>query len=276
MRRLLQAFPQQRLRCLIARPRSFTSLAARAQTCAAGFGLSCRILVTHSSYDEVVRFAVILLGGLLPLYGQTQLGQAIPDPQPVTAANESPAIETPQEVLQFESGGMRYKAVTRNGVTVMFAPLPAQVLDYAILQVAISNGSGVSWAVRPEDCRFEKKTGQSVQAQPARDVVSKLIDKAGRGDVIKLIAAYEASLYNNARIHSTNGYETRRQNAFAELGASRLKAAAAASAIALVTTKLAAGQSTDGAVFFPNQGKPLGPGRLIVTTAGETFIFPAE
>jgi hypothetical protein len=55
-----------------------------------------------------------------------------------------------------------------------------------------------------------------------------------------------------------------------------LKAAAAASAIALVTSKLAPGQSTDGAVFYPNQGKPLGSGRLIVNAAGETFVFPVE
>jgi hypothetical protein len=103
-----------------------------------------------------------------------------------------------------------------------------------------------------------------------------LFEKAGRGDVIKLIAAYEASLFNNAQIHSTNGYEARRQNAFADIGSSKLKAAAAASAIALVTTKLAPGQSTDGAVFYPNQGKPLGSGNLIVHMAGETFIFPLE
>jgi hypothetical protein len=55
-----------------------------------------------------------------------------------------------------------------------------------------------------------------------------------------------------------------------------LKAAAAASAIALGTTKLAPGQSTDGAIFYANQGKPLGAGRLIVTAAGETFEFPVE
>ena len=70
--------------------------------------------------------------------------------------------------------------------------------------------------------------------------------------------------------------KSRRQNAFADIGSSKLKAAAAASAIALVTTKLAPGQSTDGAVFYPNQGKPLGSGKLIVNMAGETFVFPLE
>jgi hypothetical protein len=107
-------------------------------------------------------------------------------------------------------------------------------------------------------------------------VVDTLLEKASRGDVIKMISAYEAGLYGNAQIHSTNGYESRRQDALADIGSGKLKAAAAASAIALVTTKLAPGQSTDGAVFYPNQGKSLGAGKLIVTTAGETFTFPIE
>lgn len=166
--------------------------------------------------------------------------------------------------------------MTRGGVTVMFSVLPTRIRDYAILQMAVSNGSSVSWTVEPEDCTFEKPEGQKIQALPAKILVNTLFEKAGRGDVVKLIAAYEASLFNNAQIHSTNGYESRRQNAFADIGSSKLKAAAAASAIALVTTKLAPGQSTDGAVFYPNQGKPLGNGKLIVNMAGETFIFPLE
>ena len=180
------------------------------------------------------------------------------------------------QIIEFESGGLKYKTLTHNGVTIMFASLPTHVREYAILQVAISNGSPVSWAIRPEDFKFEKQDGQSIQALPARTVVNNLIEKAGRSDVMKLVSAYEAGLYGNAQLHSTNGYEVRRQNALAEIGSTKLKAAAAASAIALVTTKLAPGQSTDGAVFYPNQGKPLGPGHLMVNAAGETFVFPVE
>jgi hypothetical protein len=180
------------------------------------------------------------------------------------------------QIIEFESGGLKYQALTHNGFTIMFSPLAMRIRDYAILQVAISNGTPISWSVRPEDFRFEHADGTTTQALPARTVVSKLIDKGTRGDVIKLVAAYEASLYNNAQIHSTNGYEARRQNAFADVGSTKLKAAAAASALALGTTKLAPGQSTDGAVFYPNQGKPLGAGRLIVHAAGEDFVFPVE
>jgi len=180
------------------------------------------------------------------------------------------------QVIEFESGGLKYKALTHNGVTVMVAALHTQVRNYSILQVAVSNGSTVSWSVKPEDFRFVSEAGTGIQALAARRVVNDLLEKASRGDVTKLITAYEAALYSNAEMHSTNGYEARRKDALAEFGSSRLKAAAAASAIAFVTTKLAPGQSTDGAVFYPSGGKPLGAGQLQLNAAGETFIFPME
>jgi hypothetical protein len=180
------------------------------------------------------------------------------------------------QVIEFESSGLKYKALTRNGVTIMFALLPTRVRDYAILQIAVSNGSPVSWGIRPEDFKFERPDGSVLQALPAGAVVTSMLTKASRGDVMKLISTYEAGLYGNTQMRSTNGYESRRQNALAEVGSTKLKAAAAASAIVLATTKLLPGQSTDGAVFYPNQGKPLGAGQLIVNAAGERFVFPVE
>jgi hypothetical protein len=59
----------------------------------------------------------------------------------------------------------------------------------------------------------------------------------------------------------------------AEMTSLRLKAAAAASAIVLAPVKLKPGESTDGAVFYPNAGKPLGPGRMVVNAAGTAFEF---
>jgi|SRR5215471_6758829 len=182
----------------------------------------------------------------------------------------------PAQIIPFESNGLKYKALTRSGLTIMFAQLPTRVHNYSIIQVSISNGAPVSWSVRPEDFRFEREDGIMIQAQPAKTVIANLMAKAGRGDVTKLIVAYEAALYGNVQMHSTNGYEARRQDALAEFGSNKMKAAAAASAIALVTTKLAPGQSTDGAVFYPSGSKPLGSGRLIVEAAGETFVFPVE
>ena len=180
------------------------------------------------------------------------------------------------QVIEFESGGLRYKTLTKNGVTVMFANLPSHVRDYSILQVAISNGSPIAWMVKPEDFSYRKQDGTLAQASPALSVVTSLISKASRHDVIKLVSTYENGVYGNTHMKTTNGYEIRRQNALAEVSSAKLKAAAAASAIALVPTKLAVGESTDGAVFFSSGPKPLGPGTLIVHAAGEIFEFPSD
>jgi hypothetical protein len=97
--------------------------------------------------------------------------------------------------------------------------------------------------------------------------------KGSGSDVVKLVTAYESSVYrmpNNFK--STNGYEQRRQGALA-MTSTKVKAAATASALALVQTKLMAGESTDGAVFFPSDGKPLGQGYLVVRTNTDVFHF---
>ncbi|MBV8820762.1 MAG: hypothetical protein JO022_20545 [Acidobacteriaceae bacterium] len=178
--------------------------------------------------------------------------------------------------IEFESNGLRYKTLTKNGLTIMFTPLPSHVKEYSVLQVAISNGSEVSWTVKPEDFRYERTDGTATNASPALSVVNSLLTKASRHDVIKLVTAYEAGVYANTRMQSTNGYEQRRQSALAEVNSARIKAAAAASAIALVPTRLKPGESTDGAVFFPNNGKAFGPGKLFVHAAGEDFVFSSE
>ena len=84
---------------------------------------------------------------------------------------------------------------------------------------------------------------------------------------------YELSLYGLTRYKSTNGYEQRRQSAFAEVSSTKIKAAAAASAVAFPSVKLMPGQSTDGAVFYPTGGKGLGAGKLRIQAAGEMFEF---
>jgi hypothetical protein len=182
----------------------------------------------------------------------------------------------PAQVIEFESNGLRYKTLTKSGVTVMFAYLSSHVKEYSIMQVSVSNGSPVAWVVKPEDFSFRKQDGNVAQASPALEVVTSLIAKASRHDVVKLVTTYEAGLYGNINMHSTNGYEKRRESALAEGVSSRIKAGAAASAIALVPTKLLSGQSTDGAVFMANAGKPLGPGTLLVHTGGELFEFPSD
>jgi hypothetical protein len=180
------------------------------------------------------------------------------------------------QVIEFESNGLKYQTLTRNGVTVMFTHMPTHLRDYSILQVAISNGSREPSVVRPEDFFYQRPDGGVIRGASAKEVVGMLIEKGNRDDVIRLVSAYEAALYGIQRMRSTNGYEVRRRHALAEVNSTRLKAAAAASAIALVQTKLAPGQTTDGAVFLPYDGRPLAGGRLSVRTSTGAFEFNAE
>lgn len=180
------------------------------------------------------------------------------------------------QVIPFDSNGLKYKALTRGEVTIMFAPLPTRIRDWVIFQVAITNGSPVAWSFKAEDFRFERNDGSTVPALAAHEVVETMLKKASRGDATKLVVAYESALFGNMHLHSTNGYESRRQDAITESGSTKLKAAATASAIVLAPAKLAPGESTDGAIFYPAAGKPLGAGKFVVNAAGEEFDFPVE
>jgi hypothetical protein len=186
------------------------------------------------------------------------------------------AAASPAQVIEFESNGLRYLTLTRNGMTIMFAHLPVQVRGYSVLQVAISNGSSSTWSVRPEDFVFQRADESKVRATPAHRVVGEFLQHGGRADVVKLVTAYESGLYGVQKIKATNGYEQRRQSAMAELTSTRLKAAAAASAIVMVPVRMKPGESTDGAIFYPTSGKPLGAGRLLVSAAGTVFEFETE
>lgn len=192
----------------------------------------------------------------------------------VCAAGVLPATLGLAQVIEFESGGLKYQALTKEGLTVMVAPLQSAVRDYTVLQVAISNGSRSTLIVRPEDFHFRPADGVEIAALPPRTVVHSLMERASKSDVVKLVDVYETGLYGNIQHRSTNGYDYRRRNALTDFTSTRLKAAATASSVVLVQTKLAPGQSTDGAVFYPLGGKPLDAGVLRVRAGEWLFEFP--
>jgi hypothetical protein len=179
------------------------------------------------------------------------------------------------QVIEFDSNGLKFQTLTKSGVTVMFAHLPSHVNAYNVIQVAVANGSEGPYVVRPEDFSFVRADGPALRASNADSVVVLLTEKGGHSDVLKLISEYEASLYGSDKVHSTNGYEQRREAALMA-GPSKLRAAAAASAVAFVQTRLKPGESTDGAVFFDTEGKPLGPGHIVVKTNTDTFEFKSQ
>ncbi|HKD06908.1 MAG TPA: hypothetical protein VKB79_13480 [Bryobacteraceae bacterium] len=178
------------------------------------------------------------------------------------------------QVIEYESNGMKYQTETRKGLTVIVTHLPSHIAGFGLLQVSIANGSQIYWNVKPEGFSYVHADA-TFNALPANQVVDMLLDKASHTDVIKLVSSYENALYGIPHMRSTNGYETRRQNAMSYGMPTRLKAAATASAIVLATTRLAAGQSTDGAVFIPltRETKNLNGGHVVFRCGDEVFDF---
>jgi hypothetical protein len=181
----------------------------------------------------------------------------------------------PAQVIELQANGIAYQTLTKSGVTVMFNHLPGNLHQYTILQVAISNGSQGPYIIRPEDFTFERTDGGKIRAVPARTVIEMLRQKGNGNDAIKLVTTYENAIYGSPHPQALKGWEGRRQAAIAAAG-NKVTTSLLASALALVQTKLAVGDSTDGAVFFPTDGKPLGAGRLVVRTNTDTFEFNAE
>jgi hypothetical protein len=176
------------------------------------------------------------------------------------------------QAIEFETNGTKYQTLTRSGLTIIVSMIQPGLHSYDILQVSVANGSKAPYVIRPEDFSFVRASGPAVRASGANSVVQELVQGSTKADVLRLVQGYEASLYGIPHMRSTNGYEQRRQAALL-FGSGRLRAAAAASAVALVQTRLAPGESTDGAVFLPTGGKPLGPGRVVVRTTTDSFEF---
>lgn len=237
--------------------------------------LAARVRYPHASVRSSFLALLIMAASSRQVPGASLHNQDGPPKNAQTPSPEPNPSGGATAPIDFESHGMHYEALTKSGITVMFAPLPPHVKDYNIVQVTVTNGSPVSWTVKPSDFSFTRRDGTVLQTISADEVVSSLLDKASRGDVIKLQLLYESSIYALSNFRSTNGYEKRREAAMAQFVNARFKAAAAASAITLIPTKLKPGDSTDGAVFFSNRtkDKSLGAGRFVAHTCGEIFFF---
>src|SRR3954470_14135486 len=111
------------------------------------------------------------------------------------------------QVIEFESNGLKYQTLTRSGVTVMWARLPMQLHEYHVIQVAVSNGSGGPYVIRPEDFSYVLADGRTIKASAAVRVVNLFYHKGSSNDVVKLVTAYETSVYGMPNFKSTNGYE---------------------------------------------------------------------
>jgi hypothetical protein len=178
------------------------------------------------------------------------------------------------QVIEYESNGEKFQTLTRRGLTVIVTHMPVQIEGYGLIQVSIANGSAIHWTAKPEDFEYVRGS-EIINALPADTVVNVMLEHASGNDVAKLITSYEKSLYQIPNMRSNNGYEQRRQGAMAFGASVRMRAAAAASAIALAQVRLAPGESTDGAVFIrlPKDPKALTGGHIVFHSEGETFEF---
>jgi hypothetical protein len=177
------------------------------------------------------------------------------------------------QVIEFENNGLHYQSLTRSGVTVMCARLPSELKDWGLIQIAISNGSDAYVTFSPEDFEFDRTDGRATPAGSADAVVGDVLERGNHSDLVKLIKTYEDAIYNIPNMKLDNSYEKRREAALGFGTSARFEAAAAASAIALVQTRVPPGESLDGAVFFRFGSKAFPPGHLVVHNGGETFVF---
>ena len=67
---------------------------------------------------------------------------------------------SPGQVIEFESKGLHYQELTKGGMTVMYAPIPSHIKDFSVIQVAITNGTGITWVVKNQDFKFIRQDGE--------------------------------------------------------------------------------------------------------------------
>ncbi len=115
------------------------------------------------------------------------------------------------QVIEVQSNGLTYQTLTKSGITVMFSHLPGNLHQYAIVQVAVSNGSQAPYIIRPEDFTFERSAGEKIRAVPARTVIEMLRQKGNGNDAIKLVTTYENGIYGSPHPQALKGYEARRE-----------------------------------------------------------------
>src|ERR1039457_5077803 len=98
------------------------------------------------------------------------------------------------QVIEFGTTGLKDQSISKSGLTIIFATLPQLLHDYAILQVAVSNGSQAPYIIRPEDFTYVRLDRSVIRASAARVVVEVLEQKGSGSDVIKLVTSYENSI----------------------------------------------------------------------------------
>lgn len=190
-----------------------------------------------------------------------------------------PLPRTASQTIEVPYRGLRYSMLSRNGVTVMIAPLERTILEYSTAQVWVSNGSKRVVRISPQSFSMRaeapgREEPRTFPGSPEGTVLAEIMQRARSRDMLALVHAYETKLFGFADPRSYSYYQRRKQEALAGVGAGRMRAAATASAIILADKTLNPGEFVDGTVFFRTDEKKLRITSLGARIAGAEFEFP--
>lgn len=182
-----------------------------------------------------------------------------------------PSIEVPYR-------GLEYLMATRDGLTVMVAPLDLNILKYSAAHVWITNGTRRTIHAGPQLFTARARVGpngspSAFAGVPDFVVVSEVMQRARFGDVLSLVRAYERNLYGFKNPTAMNHYQQRKQIAAAEGTSRKFRAGALVSALVLQNGPIPPGEFREGTVFFPTGEKPATFVEFETRLAGQSFTF---
>jgi len=203
-------------------------------------------------------------------------------PQPAAPADNPPAPErqVQQHSIEIPYHGLAYSMLAKGGVTLMAAQLNRSILEYATVQVWISNGSKRPVRIAPQ--LFEVRQEQAlntptplINGTNEDRVLNDIQERAKAKDLGELVSVYETTLFGFANEKSVGFYEARKRAVLSNMGGGgKFRAVATASAIILPDRVLKPGEVLDGTVFFRidvHNGRIAYIGAHL---AGATFDFP--
>jgi len=157
--------------------------------------------------------------------------------------------------IQFPYRGLDYSMVSKEGLTVMVAPMKLSLLNYSAAHVWVTNGSKA--VIRLDPRFFVARARGLKQVEPGdfvaisdSTVVADVMQRASMNDVLVLVRAYEQNLYGFKNDSAINYYQARKQIAAAEGSGRRFRAGAMVSAIILPKTDVPPGEFREGTIFF--------------------------
>jgi hypothetical protein len=204
---------------------------------------------------------------------------AAPDQNP-PPDDEQPEGRVQQHSVEMPYHGLAYSMLAKNSVTVMVAQLNRNILEYATVQVWISNTSKRAVRIAPQFFELRQESAAAgtpgmINGTTEDKVLDDIQEHAKAKDLGELVNAYETTLFGFANEKSVGFYEARKHAVLSNMGGGgKFRALATASAIILPDRVLQPGEVIDGTVFFRLDQHNGRIGYIGAHLAGATFDFP--